>query len=213
MMRDEVFGQLANRLVFEEQSLGQRTKRLFQLVRQLHRQDRVDAVYLQRGSRINLLERRLQQFRQLLAQVVLRLLGETSSLDFGRHNRLFRLRFGWGREAVRLDLCDGVNLFAQPARRQSAHLYTDVSALIAQIDIQLDDLISRLTARRVPYPRNHVRGAWPDDSQRVQRKRHSWLASLTFGFGPAVHQPDRGLQRAVHQTRMENIVSRRVRHD
>src|SRR5215470_7737176 len=85
--------------------------------------------------------------------------------------------------------------------------------LIAQIDVQLDDLISRLTARRVPYPRNHVWGAWPDDAQRVQRKRQSWLAGLTIGFGGAVDQSDRGLQPAVHQTRMEHIVSRRVRHD
>src|SRR5262245_31179773 len=112
--------------------------------------------------------------------------------------------------ADRLPLCGSrPDLFAQRARGQSAQLYTDVPTIITQIDIQLDDVISRLTARRVPRPGDHLLTARRDDAQQVQRKRQSRLV----GFGPAVDQSDRRLQPAVHQTRMEDIVSRRVRYD
>src|SRR5262245_24640731 len=110
--------------------------------------------------------------------------------------------------ADRFTPCDSrPNLLAERARRQSAQLRTDVPILIAKIDIQFYNLISRLTARRVSHPGGHLSGTRRDNAQRVQRKRQSWLASLTIGFQPAVDQSNRRLQRAVHQTWMEDIVS------
>ena len=58
-MSDEVFGQLAYGFTFEEQSLWQQAERLFQLAGQFHHQHGINAVFLQRGLRINLVRRQL----------------------------------------------------------------------------------------------------------------------------------------------------------
>ena len=117
MMRDEVFGQVVNRLVFEKQRLGQRTKSVLQLVGQLHRQNGVDAVVFQRRARINLVRRQFQEFRKLPPQIVLRLLLETPGIDPDSDHRLLRLQFG--------RQCS-----AGKPRRKSVHLHTDVPSLL-----------------------------------------------------------------------------------
>jgi hypothetical protein len=93
-MGAEIFRQLAYRLIFKEQSLGQRTKGLFQLVRQFQRQDRVNPIILQCRLRINPVPRHFQQSRELPAQVFLRLLGQALCIHPGAGHRLFHVRFG-----------------------------------------------------------------------------------------------------------------------
>src|SRR6266446_5868556 len=110
--------------------------------------------------------------------------------------------------SYRPTLCGScTELFAQHARRKSVHLHTDIPALITQIDIQLDDLVSRLAARRVAYPGDHLRGTSRYNAQRFQRKGQTWLVGK---LGQTVDQPNSRLQGAVHQARMKDIVSRRV---
>src|SRR5712691_5772926 len=104
--------------------------------------------------------------------------------------------------------CRLVDLFAQRARGKSVHLYTDTPGVITKIDVQLDDVVRRLTARRVTHPGEHLRSTGRYDAQRFQRERQSRLV----GFGSTPDQSNRSLQRTVHQTWMKDIVSRVVRH-
>ncbi|MND05732.1 hypothetical protein D3C83_267020 [compost metagenome] len=57
MVGTEVLNQLAYGPVLEEQRLGQRSKRLFQFVDQLHRKNGVDSVFTQGRLRVDLVRR------------------------------------------------------------------------------------------------------------------------------------------------------------
>src|SRR5579864_3383345 len=82
-------------LVFEKQSLGKWTERLFHLVGQFHCQNGVDAVILQWRLWVNSVSRQLQQFGKLCAQVLLRLLLHSSRSRLigycGRRSLMFTL--------------------------------------------------------------------------------------------------------------------------
>src|SRR5947209_11658406 len=75
------------------------------------------------------------------------------------------------RSAERLTRRGNLGLIAGSARGKPVHLYTNIPALITEINIQLDDLVSCLTARGKTRPGKHIGGTRCEDAQRFQRKR------------------------------------------
>ncbi len=86
----EIAGQLADRQIFEEQGLRQRTEGVFQHPGQVQRQDRIDPVVFQRRAWIDPVRRQFQQTGQLRAEIGL---GPVAQVAFAlhRHRRRHRL--------------------------------------------------------------------------------------------------------------------------
>ena len=79
----KMFAQRRNRLVFEEQGLGQWTEMFFELGGEAHRQDRIDAVVFQRLVDIDLRRRDLQQRREFPAQEIADLRAQIAAAGAG----------------------------------------------------------------------------------------------------------------------------------
>ena len=105
VMGKKILTQCRNRLVFEEQRLGQRTQALLQLVGQLHRQDGINPIVLQRRLRIYLFHRQLQQRGELPPQILLHLLRQAPRIN-----------------SCRLGFCSGCLFFAAAQHNPSFHL-------------------------------------------------------------------------------------------